>query len=87
VRIALTVDIEEETDVARIYMFLAKYPELSFPCRKIRKELTKMDGIPRNSAMTEYSLRKLAEKELIERTGIPGHYEYKIRKNLKVIEE
>jgi hypothetical protein len=74
------VRIEEGSDLEKILLFLSRYPELSFPCSKIRKEITKLDSIQRNSAATEYHLRKLVDKELVQRTGTPGHYEYKIKK-------
>jgi hypothetical protein len=79
--------IEEGSDLEKILMFLVKYPGLSFTCRKIRKEITKADHIQRNSAMTEYSLRKLVDKELVERIGLPGHYEYRIKRYMVLKKE
>lgn len=73
--------IEEGSELEKILMFLGRYSELSFPCRKIRRELVRMDDIPRSSAAVEFCLRKLYDKELVSRSGSPGKYEYKIKKN------
>ena len=78
--IVTVLRIEEGSELEKILKFLSHYSELSFPCRKIRKELMNTDEISRNSAAVEFSLRKLVDKELIERIGSPGHYEYKIKK-------
>jgi hypothetical protein len=73
--------IEEGSEMEKVLVFLGRYSELSFPCKKIRRELVRMDDIPRTSAKVEYTLRKLYDKELIVRFGSPGKYEYKIKKS------
>lgn len=77
------IRIDEGSEMGRVLSFLTSYPDLSFPCRKVRQELVKRDGIKRTSASVEFTLRRLVEKEIIEKTGEPGRYEYKIKTKRK----
>jgi hypothetical protein len=79
-KVIVALDLGEQSETGKIYSFLASYPDLSFPCSKIRRELSKLDNAPRISAQVEYSLRTLTHMGLISREGKPGHYEYKVRK-------
>lgn len=78
--IVTVIRIPEGSELEKILAFLARYSELSFSCGKIRRELQKMDGLSRSSARVEYQLRRLFEKEIVSRSGRPGRYEYKIKK-------
>lgn len=85
-KVIVALDLGERSETGKVYSFLASYPDLSFPCSKIRRELTKMDDTRRSSAMIEYSLRTLTHMGLISRDGKPGHYEYKIKSSGPMLE-